>query len=1147
MSNFLFLTDEFRAIGQEAQEAEQLTLLSPKAASVLIRSAMEKAVRWMFDNDYDLEYPYDRNLSSLIHLPDFREVISERRFRELNLIRKTGNLGAHGNSVKKDDALMVLRYLHSFLGWVARSYAEGDEVAVPAFDEALLPTGNEAKESERQVRELEEQLRKFMEQADAERKAHEKLQAENATLRTEIKTERQTVTARRTERHKAAPFPTTTPGISEAQTRQYYIDVFLKEAGWSDLEDGHGKEYPVVGMPTSTNPSGNGYVDYVLWGRDGKPLAVVEAKKTMVEARAGKHQAKLYADCLETMHGQRPVIFYSNGFETFLWDDTFYPEREVYGFFREDELQRMVDRRVNRKDLRTFEVDRDISGRPYQLEAIQRVAETFVKEREGQLRGGQRDCLMVMATGSGKTRTSAAIVDMLTKCNWAKRVLFLADRTSLVKQAKSAFNEHLPELSAIDLTKEKEDPSTRLVFSTYPTMINKIDGAKVDGERMYGAGHFDLIIIDEAHRSVYQKYRAIFEYFDALLIGLTATPKTEIDRNTYGLFGIEDDNPTFAYELDMAVNQGYLVPPVAYSVPLKFNREGIKYSELSEREKEEYEEKFGDPTTEEAPEEIGSGALNKWLFNTDTVDKVLEHLMSDGIKVAGGDRIGKTIIFAKNHQHALFIEERFNKNYPEYGGSFLRVIDNYESKAQDLLDQFKKPHEEVDPQIAVSVDMMDTGVDAVRVVNLVFFKLVRSSSKFWQMIGRGTRLCPDLFGPGRDKTEFLIFDYCQNFEFFDLHPDGTGGKVGKPLLQRIFQSKLELSMALSGLQDATDEDKATRDQYIDELHAVVAGLDENRIVVRKELEYVKKYQPKAKWLGMTESTAREISKHLSHLQAAPRDGQEMARRFDLLILQLQLAHISKDSKQKKFIGKVASTAVALQVKENIPQVAAQMPLIRSVQTETYWKEVNVARLEELRASMRELIQYLESESQEIVYTSFEDELDKDAIVVREPMQGYLNLQSYKDRVEKYVRENRHHLTIDKLTRNQPITPAELGALEEILFTDDVAGSREQLQQEFGEVPLGKFVRSILGLDVQAAQAAFADFLKSGTFTADQMRFIDTIITYLTKNGTIDKAMLFEPPFTDQSDQGIMGIFTTDAEVHSIIRIIDRINANAEVA
>lgn len=1147
MSNFLFLKDEFRVIGKEAQEAEQLTLLSPKAASVLMRSAMEKAVRWMFDHDYDLEYPYDRNLSALIHLPDFREVISERRFRELNLIRKTGNLGAHGNAVDREDALMMLRYLHGFLEWVACSYGEQDELPVEPFDDSLLPSGNEVKESEDKVRGLEAELRKLMGQAESERKDFEKLLVENDTLRAEVKSKRQATRTRRSSRQAAGNLHTTTQGISEADTRQKYIDVFLREVGWWDLALGHGKEYQVRGMPLSTNPSGTGYADYVLWGRDGKPLAVVEAKKTMVEARAGKHQAKLYADCLEAMHGQRPIIFYSNGFQTYLWDDTFYPEREVSGFFREDELQLMIDRRVSRKDLRSFEVNRKISGRPYQLEAIQRVAETLSKERHGQLRGGQRQVLMVMATGSGKTRTSAAIVDMMTKCNWAKRVLFLADRKALVSQAKSAFNDHLPHLSAIDLIREKEDSSTRLVFSTYPTMMNKIDGNRVNGERMYGAGHFDLIIIDEAHRSVYQKYRAIFEYFDGILLGLTATPKTEIDRNTYDLFGIEDDNPTFAYELDMAVKQGFLVPPKALSVPLKFSRDGIKYRDLSAKEKEEYEEKFGDPTSEDAPDEIGSSALNKWLFNTDTVDKVLEHLMSDGIKVAGGDRIGKTIIFAKNHDHAIFIEERFNKNYPEYGGAFLRVIDNQENKAQDLLDQFKKPYAEVDPQIAVSVDMMDTGVDAVRVVNLVFFKLVKSSSKFWQMIGRGTRLCPNLFGPGRHKTEFLIFDYCQNFEFFDLHPDGAGGKVGKPLMQRIFLSKLELAMALSRLGDATEGDNALRNQYIDELHAIVWGLDENRVVVRKALRHVKHYQAKANWLGMSKSTAREIGRHLSHLQAAPRDGQEMARRFDLLILQLQLAFLSKDPKQQKFMGTIAATALALQVKENIPQVAAQMPLIKLVQTEAYWKQIDLVRMEQLRVSFRELIQYLDSESREIVYTTFEDDLDRDSIVVREPLQGYPNMQSYKDRVEKYVRDNRHHITINKLITNQPITSLELGALEDILFTEGVAGSYEQLQEKYGEMPLGKFVRSILGLNVEAAQDAFSDFIQSSAFTANQIRFIDTIVTYLTKNGTIDTEMLFEPPFTDQSDEGIMGVFTKDSEVRSIIRIIDEINGNAIVA
>ena len=382
---------------------------------------------------------------------------------------------------------------------------------------------------------------------------------------------------------------------------------------------------------------------------------------------------------------------------------------------------------------------------------------------------------------------------------------------------------------AIDLTKEKEDSSTWMVFSTYPTMMNKIDGAKVDDERLYGVGHFDLIIVDEAHRSV---YRAIFSTSIHWFLGPYSNASKDIDRNTYSLFDIEDDNPTFAYELDPTVTEGFLVPPLALSVQTSFNAEGIKYNELSDREKKRSMKRH---------QEISSSALNSWLFNTTTVDDVLAHLMKDGVKVAGGDRVGKTIIFAKNHQHAVFIEERFNRN-AEYGGSFLRVIDNYESKAEDLLDRFKKPYEEVDPQIAVSVDMMDTGVDAPRVVNLVFFKLVKSSSKFWQMIGRGTRLCPNLFGPGQDKENFLIFDYCQNFEFFDLHPDGAGGSSVKPLMQRIFQAKLEVAMALSNLADATDSDKELRDQYINELHGVVVTLSDSmnreRVVVRQQLRFV---------------------------------------------------------------------------------------------------------------------------------------------------------------------------------------------------------------------------------------------------------------------------------------------------------------------
>ena len=612
----------------------------------------------------------------------------------------------------------------------------------------------------------------------------------------------------------------------------------------------------------------------------------------------------------------------------------------------------------------------------------------------------------------------------------------------------------------------------------------------------------------------------------------------------YSLFGIEDDDPTFAYELNKAVNEGFLVPPKSISVPLKFQREGIKYSELSEKEKEEYEEKFGDPTSEEAPDEIGSGALNKWLFNTDTVDKVLEHLMNDGIKVSGGDKLGKTIIFAKNHQHAVFIEELFNKNYPEYSGKFLRVIDNYETKAQDLLEKFTNPFEEEDPQIAVSVDMMDTGVDAPRVVNLVFFKMVKSSSKYWQMIGRGTRLCPDLYGPGEHKKEFVIFDYCQNFEFFEEYPDGIKTKNVKPLLQQIFEAKVKVTQLISDLSEKTDAEREIRDKYLDDLYKTIQGLDENRFVVRKQLRYVKEYSNKNKWLNLSKSDVQEINSHLSHLQPASKDDDELARRFDMLILVYQILLLSGSDKTGKYTSKIFNTASSLQKKDNIPQVSVHISLIKEVQTDQYWKTINIKKLESLRTALRDLIKYLDTKTQEPIYTHFEDELDYEGIKVRRDINtSYESLQSYKDRVESYVRKNKNQLTINKLRNNIPITKQELNSIEEIFFTESVAGTRQQFVDNYGEKPLGEFIRSITGLERTALNEAFADFLQVGELRADQMTFINTIISYLSKNGTIDKSMFYEPPFTDQNDQGLDGIFDLENK-QRILSIVDQINLNA---
>jgi type I restriction enzyme R subunit len=541
-----------------------------------------------------------------------------------------------------------------------------------------------------------------------------------------------------------------THDYSEAETRDYFIDLLLKEAGWP-LDQARDREFAVAGMP---NNDGQGFVDYVLWGDDGKPLGLVEAKRTRRDARAGQQQARLYADCLQRQFGQRPLIFYSNGYEHWLWDDTNYPPRAVQGFYKKAELELAIQRRASRKSLATAELNKEIVERYYQWRGIRRIAESFERDHD-------RKALLVQATGAGKTRTVIALCDLLMRCNRVKRVLFLADRVALVNQAVNAFKRHLPDASPVNLVSEK-DAEGRVFVSTYPTMMGLIDETR-NGQRRFGVGHFDLVIIDEAHRSVFQKYRAIFDYFDALLVGLTATPKDELDRNTYSLFDLENGVPTDAYSLAEAVHDGFLVPPQAVSVPLKFQREGIRYDELSEDDKEqwdalEWDEEGG------VPDRVEAEAVNRWLFNKDTVDKVLQHLMTRGVTVAGGDRLGKTILFAKNQRHAEFIAERFNANYPHYKGEFARVITFRTEYAQSLIDSFaardKAPH------IAISVDMLDTGIDIPEVVNLVFFKLVRSKTKFWQMLGRGTRLCLDLFGPGQHKTFFYVFDYCQNLEYF---------------------------------------------------------------------------------------------------------------------------------------------------------------------------------------------------------------------------------------------------------------------------------------------------------------------------------------------------------------------------------------------
>ncbi|MDC1384407.1 DEAD/DEAH box helicase family protein [Crocinitomicaceae bacterium] len=1148
MSNFNFLKQDWSSLYQKMLKAEERVHVEPVSTALSCRLVLEECIHLLFDLEH-LEKPYNTELHNLMTDEEIKRVIPYQLRDGLHIVRKTGNNAAHyGKRVTNKDALISIRYIYSFLKWFAEAYSENIPDIPGSFDDSFIP---KVGQKQRQLKELQseqekahqallEQVKKLQAEKDA---ILEKAQESEESLKlyqqqeaeAKVKVEKQ-----KQERKKPIALE-----YNEAQTRQHLIDVDLKEAGWDNLTEGRELEYPVKGMPiTADNPKGNGFVDYVLWDDDGKPLALIEAKGATKDLEVGKHQAFLYANCLEQMHGQRPVIFYTNGYETKLWDDQFYSTpRRVYGYYTKDELQWAIQRRATLKDLRKATINKEIAGkgRPYQVEAIQRVAESFVTDAQDGLRGAKRQALLVMATGSGKTRTAAAMVDVLFKNNWVKRVLFLADRNALVRQAQRNFGEYLPNLTSIDLTQEKENDTTRLVFSTYPTMMNRIDSMQSSDERFYGVGHFDLIIVDEAHRSIYNRYKAIFEYFDSMVIGLTATPKDGIDHNTFELFGCSNEDPTFLYELEEAVPT-FLSPYQNIDITTDFLREGIKYKDLSDKDKEKYEKTFEDRTTGIFPEEIRANAMNKWLFNKDTVNKVLDAMMTQGLKIEGGDKLGRTIIFAVNQKHAKFIVDCFTERYPEQPSGFISMIHNEVSHAQSLIDAFCDHHKENNPQIAVSVDMMDTGIDAPRVLNLVFFKVVRSYSKFWQMIGRGTRLCPDIFGPNQPKEQFLIFDVCGNFEFFDTNKKGLETKVSKPITQQIFESRVHLSRLLA--ETGEIEDVELSKNLLDIVHLAVSSLDKGRFQVDMQLRHVDEFKSRSRWNNLSSNDVHIIEEHLSELPV-PETINEMARRFDLMMLKLQIASLMMSGTQKKYHESLMQIAEGLSEKYTIPQVLKSQGLIESMKDPDFYKGVSQKKLEQVREEIRELIHFLETKGRETIYTDIKDS-EVISTLRDNDLRSTYGGSIYKKRVEAFIRENKTQLTISKLKSNLAITKQELQLLEKILFDGTERGTHEDFVKEFGEEPLGVFIRHIIGLDVQAAQEAFSEFLEAGNLSANQMVFIQNIIDHLTINGTIDPGMLFESPFTDINQEGVFGLFD-DGQAQKIVSIIEGINGNAVVA
>lgn len=1094
MLNFDYLKDipELAQLHQFCDLCEQRQYTEPDSSAINARKALE----WLVKAIYKMKGVEPGERASLLQLTSadvFADFIADPELmKAVHWVRKVGNLAAHDGKVTRSDAFFTVLNLYNLVGGVLLKLRVLDTLA--PFDKSLLPTRQPSPNI--LVIRAEQTPEAFADTVEPV------TVAEAPQVKADI----------------------SWGDISEAETRRRFIDLMLREAGWEVLDtEGDvvgGKaciEVEVAGMP---NNAGKGYADYVLFGTDGKPLAVVEAKRTSKDAVVGKHQAELYADCLEKRYHVRPVIYYTNGYEIHCIDGLGYPARRLYAFHTAKDLELIMSRRTSRPDISDFSVNDQISDRYYQKRAIKNMCEWF---NERHRRG-----LLVMATGTGKTRTAVSLVDVLQRNNWVKNTLFLADRTSLVKQAVNSFNEWLPNTSLTVLNDKKTDvdPNARITFSTYQTMINYVN----TDNKPYSVGRFDLIIIDEAHRSVFGKFGDIFRYFDSLLVGLTATPREQVDKSTYELLNLEGGQPTDDYEYRTAVDDGYLVDYTGIIRGSKVVNEGIKYDDLTDDEKEqleqvwEYEQVTKDPDKEWVPRDIGEQEIYEYIYNTDTIDKMLQDLMANGLKIHSEELIGKTIIFAMNSKTAKLIVERFNILYPEYGSDFCVQIDYSINYAQDLIDKFKL--RDTMPQIAVSVDMLDTGVDVPDVLNLVFFKRVRSRIKFMQMIGRGTRLSPDIFGAGKaecklqrrcsiigkpglcgeickHKEHFFIFDWGGNFKYFGENPQEGKAIRATSLTERLFGVRADIACALQAPQyQADDFAKGLHDELKKNLQAEVCKLNDAHIAVRNHWNIVDKFRNPQSWQYISEVDVQDLKNEVAPLLTNSLEN-ELAKKFDLLSLYVQLGLIDEHFESARYETNITTIVEALRKRSTIPDIKAKMPLLDEIMTSAFWDNKTLASIENMRKEIRDLLKYLIGDNGKTFTVTIIDEVTDGGIA------GKINTDvSYREKLLDFLTQHRSHPVLQKIYNLEYLTSQDIDELEHILWQE--LGSKEDYErylsheQMTADIPVAAFIRKLVGLDRQKAIQLFSDYISANSLTAEQEEFINNILNYVCQNGDMEK-------------------------------------------